>query len=189
MIYRLALLHIIIITISNALVNIPLEISGYKITWAAFVFPLVIIATDLTVRLSGPVLAQKIIIRAYPFAIISSILIVLLEGQVLDVAIRIGIASGTSYAIGSFIDARLFQQIRERISVWWAAPALSTIVSNAIDSYTFFAVAFYNSTDPYMSTNWAEMAGTQTLLKIIIGLFLFLPLYSLVLKYIQHRSL
>ena len=49
----LVLLHIVIITISNFLVSIPIEIIGIKLTWAAFSFPLIIVATDLTVRLVG----------------------------------------------------------------------------------------------------------------------------------------
>ena len=40
--YYLVVLHISIITVSNALVYIPFEIFGFKVTWAAFVYPLVI---------------------------------------------------------------------------------------------------------------------------------------------------
>tara|TARA_B100000745_G_scaffold295067_1_gene238780 strand:+ start:1536 stop:2105 length:570 start_codon:yes stop_codon:yes gene_type:complete len=185
---RLVILHVLIITLSNALVNIPLEIFGYRITGAAFVFPFVIIATDLTVRILGPGPATKTIIRAYPFAIVSSIIIVFLEGKGYETALRIGLASGTSYAVGSFIDAKLFQKIRENISVWWAAPALSTVVSNIIDTFTFFSVAFYNSPDPYMAANWPEIAITQTCIKILIGLFFFLPLYKIFLKHINKIS-
>ena len=41
MMMKLALLHVVVITISNALVSIPVEIAGIKLTWAAFTFPLV----------------------------------------------------------------------------------------------------------------------------------------------------
>ena len=51
MLMKLVLLHVVVITVSNALVAIPVEIFGVKLTWAAFTFPLVVIATDLTVRL------------------------------------------------------------------------------------------------------------------------------------------
>ena len=57
----LVLLHIVIITISNFLVSIPIEIFGIKLTWAAFSFPLVVVATDLTVRLVGKSIATKTI--------------------------------------------------------------------------------------------------------------------------------
>ena len=49
----LIILHLLITTVSNALVVFPVTFLGYKLTWAAFVFPLVVVATDLTVRLLG----------------------------------------------------------------------------------------------------------------------------------------
>jgi len=183
----LVLLHISITTLSNALVAIPIELLGYKITWSAFVFPLVVVATDLTVRLLGKSIAQKTIIYTYPFAIISSILIVYLEGNPQSVAFRIGFASATAYALGILIDIYAFQFIREKYSAWWIAPALSTIISNIIDTYTFFFTAFSGSEDPYMALNWFEIAGNQTVLKIIIGLLFFLPAYGLLLNFLLKK--
>ena len=180
-------IHIFIITLSNALVAIPLTLYGYKLTWAAFSFPLVVVTTDLTVRLLGKLIAQKTITFSYPLAIISSIIIVYFEGNPLSVAFRIGFASATAYALGIIIDIYAFQFIREKYSIWWIAPALSTIISNVIDSYFFFFVAFFSSEDQYMSLNWFEIAGTQTVLKIIIGLILFLPIYGILLNYILKK--
>ncbi len=65
------------------------------------------------------------------------------------------------------------------------APAVSTIAANIIDTYTFFAVAFNNSADEYMAANWVEIAGSQTVLKIIVGLVVFLPAYGLLLNRLQ----
>ena len=183
----LVILHISIITISNVLVSIPIEVYGFKITWAAFSFPLVVVATDLTIRLIGKVMAQKTITFSFPFAIISSVLILYLESNPVSVALRIGIASGLAYAIGVLIDIHAFQFIRQKYSSWWIAPSLSTIVSNVIDSYTFFFTAFYNSDDSYMAQNWLEIAGTQTVLKILIGLIFFLPTYGILLNYFSKR--
>ena len=183
----LVILHISIITISNVLVSIPIEVHGFKITWAAFSFPLVVVATDLTIRLIGKVMAQKTITFSFPFAIISSVLILYLENNPASVALRIGVASGLAYAIGVLIDIHAFQFIRQKYSSWWIAPSLSTIVSNVIDSYTFFFTAFYNSDDSYMAQNWLEIAGTQTVLKILIGLIFFLPTYGILLNYFSKR--
>jgi|TARA_B000000437_G_scaffold218507_1_gene197899 uncharacterized integral membrane protein (TIGR00697 family) len=183
----LVILHISIITISNVLVSIPIEVYGFKITWAAFSFPLVVVATDLTIRLIGKVMAQKTITFSFPFAIISSVLILYLENNPVSVALRIGVASGLAYAIGVLIDIHAFQFIRQKYSSWWIAPSLSTIVSNVIDSYTFFFTAFYNSDDSYMAQNWLEIAGTQTVLKILIGLIFFLPTYGILLNYFSKR--
>jgi hypothetical protein len=187
MLAKLALLHILVIIISNALVSIPVEIFGVKLTWAAFTFPIVILATDLTVRLIGKNIARATIAAAYPFAILGSIAVVLLEGAPSSVALRIGFASATAYAVGTMLDVYVFQYLRENFKTWWLAPALSTVVANFIDSYTFFGVAFSGSADPYMAEHWMEIANSQTVLKIVIGLLVFLPAYGLLLKAISGK--
>lgn len=179
----LILVQIFIIVVSNILVSIPIDFYGFKITWAAFCFPLVIVTTDLTTRLLGKSLAQNIIGYSFPFAILSSIILLYINDNPFSVSVRIGIASGIAYAIGVLIDINAFQFIREKYSKWWIAPALSTIISNIIDSYTFFFTAFYHSEDAYMAKNWLEICGTQTLIKILIGFIFFLPVYGLLLNF------
>ena len=186
MLMKLVALHVIVITVSNALVAIPVEILGVKLTWAAFTFPLVVIATDLTVRLLGKSIARQTIAVAYPLAIIGSIAVVLAEGAPGSVALRIGFASATAYAVGTMLDVYVFQYIREAFkNNWWLAPAVSTIAANIIDTYTFFAVAFNNSADEYMALNWVEIAGSQVVIKIAVGLLVFLPAYGILLKRLQ----
>ena len=107
-----------------------------------------------------------------------------LEKDSLNIAFRIGFASATSYALGIIIDIFAFQQIRNSYNAWWIAPSLSTIISNFIDTYTFFFTAFYNSKDKFMSDNWIEIAFNQTLLKILLGLIFFSSYLWFSLKYI-----
>jgi len=187
MMIKLALLHVVVVVVSNALVSIPVEFFGVKLTWAAFTFPIVVLATDLTVRMLGKNIARATIAAAYPLAIIGSIAVVLLEGAPQSVALRIGFASATAYAVGTMLDVYVFQYLREKYRAWWLAPALSTVVANVIDSYTFFFVAFNNSADEYMAANWMEIAGSQTVLKIAVGLIIFLPAYGLLLKAISGK--
>ena len=188
MMAKLVLLHIIVIVISNALVSIPVEIFGVKLTWAAFVYPVVILATDLTVRLIGKGIARATIAAAYPLAIIGSIAVVLLEGAPQSVALRIGFGSATAYLIGCLLDVYVFQHVRERFTQqWWAAPALSMVVANFIDSYVFFSIAFSGSADEYMSAHWPEIALSQSVLKIVVGFIIFLPAYGLLLNYLKKR--
>ena len=187
LLFKLVALQVIVIAISNALVSIPVEIFGFKLTWAAFTFPLVILATDLTVRLLGKQTARATVAASYPLAIIASIAVVLAEGAPESVAMRIGFASATAYGVGTLLDVYVFQMIRERYTAWWAAPALSTIVANIIDSYTFFAVAFRNSADEYMAAHWMEIAGSQTVLKIVVGLIVFLQLYGYLLSFLKDK--
>ena len=188
MLWKLVALHVIVITVSNGLVNIPVEILGVKLTWAAFTFPLVVIATDLTVRLLGKTIARSTIAIAYPLAIVGSILVVLAEGAPQSVALRIGFASATAYAIGTMLDVYVFQHIREKWSNnWWLAPAVSTVAANIIDTYTFFFTAFSGSANEYMAANWMEIAGSQTVLKILVGLIIFLPAYGVLLNQLQKK--
>ena len=187
MLIKLVLLHVVIITVSNALVAIPVEIAGIKLTWAAFTFPLVVLATDLTVRMLGKNIAHSTIAAAYPLAIIGSIAVVMLEGAPQSVAMRIGFASATAYAIGTMLDVYVFQYLREKYRAWWLAPAVSTVAANIIDSYTFFWVAFNNSADEYMAANWMEIAGSQVVIKIAVGLIIFLPAYGVLLRYLNGK--
>ena len=188
MLLKLVILHVGVIVVSNALVGIPVEIFGVKLTWAAFTFPLVVIATDLTVRLLGKQIARSTIAVAYPFAIIGSIAVVLLEGAPTSVALRIGFASATAYAIGTMLDVYVFQHIREKWSNnWWLAPAVSTVAANIIDTYAFFFTAFSGSANEYMAAHWMEIAGSQTVLKIFVGLIVFLPAYGLLLNRLQLK--
>ncbi|MEC7869542.1 MAG: queuosine precursor transporter [Bacteroidota bacterium] len=124
---------------------------------------------------------------SFPFAIISSIIILYIENNPISVSLRIGFASGIAYVIGILLDINVFQFIRERYSAWWIAPALSTVLSNIIDSYTFFFSAFYNSENMYMSENWVEIAGYQTIIKIIIGIVFFLPIYGILLNLLSRK--
>jgi len=188
MMAKLALLHLVIIVISNALVSIPVEILGVKLTWAAFVYPIVILASDLTVRLIGKGIARATIAAAYPLAIIGSIAVVLLEGAPTSVALRIGFGSATAYLIGCLLDVYVFQYVREKFTQqWWAAPALSMVVANFIDSYVFFSIAFSGGADEYMAANWPEIALSQSVLKIVVGFILFLPAYGVLLNYLKKR--
>jgi len=188
MLMKLVALHVVVITVSNALVGIPVEIFGVKLTWAAFTFPLVVLATDLTVRLLGKSIARSTIAAAYPLAIIGSIAVVMLEGAPTSVALRIGFASATAYGVGTFLDVYVFQYLRENWSKqWWLAPALSTVVANIIDTYAFFYVAIANSADEYMAANWMEIAQSQVVIKIAVGLIIFLPAYGVLLRYLKNR--
>ena len=77
-------------------------------------------------------------------AIVASVLVLLALGD--EHAYRVGLASGTAYAVGTMLDVYVFQAIRERSNAWWIAPAVSTIVANIIDTYAFFYTAFYPGT-------------------------------------------
>lgn len=184
---KLVLFHTLVIAISNYLVTFPLEILGHPLTWAAFTFPLVIVATDLTVRLVGKELGRAVVAFAYIPAVIVSILVILASGAPSSVAYRIGFASGTAYLVGTMLDVYVFQYIRERMTGWWWAPAISMVAANFIDTYTFFYVGFAGGEDAYMAANWTEVAFNQTITKLVIGWIVFLPAYGLLLAFLKSK--
>ena len=61
----LVIFHCLIIGASNYLIQFPISIWGYDFTIATFTFPLIILATDLTIRLSNALFARKIIAYAF----------------------------------------------------------------------------------------------------------------------------
>lgn len=184
---KLVVLHLIIIALSNYLVTLPVTMLGLAITWSAFSFPLIVVATDLTVRLLGKHQARKIVAFAYIPAILVSIAVVYLTGAPESVAVRIGIASGTAYLLSNLLDVYVFQKVRERFSAWWVAPFGSSIVANIIDTFAFFAVAFYQSADTFMAENWIYIAADQTLIKIVISAVVILPVYGMLLSYLSKK--
>ena len=183
----LVLFQIIVITVSNFLVSIPIEFLNLKLTWSAFSFPLVVLAIDLTIRILGKSIARATIALSYPFAIISSIGVLLIEGSSVNEALRIGFASASAYGISTLLDVYIFQVIREKYKYWWLAPSVSTVFANVIDTFVFFYAAFYNSTDEYMKENWTELAVNQSFIKIVIGLLFFLPFYGILLNYLMKK--
>lgn len=172
------LFHIFIIAISNYLVQFPETFYDITFTWAMFTFPLVILATDLTVRLSGQQSARIVVALAYLPAIFISIYLA---------DWRIGFASGTAYLIGQFLDISVFQRIRSQSNNWWAAPLIATLISNVVDTYTFYSIAFHNSVDEYMAENWVQIANVDLIFKTIISLIVILPLYGLLLSYLTKK--
>ena len=171
--------HVFIIALSNYLVQFPISFYGITFTLGMITYPLVCLATDLTVRLSGNVNARIIVGIAYIPAILISISLS---------NYRIGIASGMSYLLGQLLDIFAFQKIRDRVSNWWSAPLLSTIVTNILDTYLFFFVAFYGSSNDVLSGNWIRIASVDLTFKILISLLIILPSYGVLLSYLLNRT-
>ena len=64
--------HILLLTLSNVLVQYPFELFGYHTTWGAFTYPAIFILTDLTTRLASAHQARAIVYRSmFPGLMIS----------------------------------------------------------------------------------------------------------------------
>ena len=187
----LVLFHCFIIGISNYLVQFPISLLGYDLTIATFTFPFIILATDLTVRLSNDLIARKII----AYALIPAFFISLYFAD-----IRIAIASVAAYGTSQLLDIFIFSKIRKALKddglkvtkYWYVAPAISTFIAQLIDTYLFYGVAFYNSADDFMRVNWSMIAFNDLILKLIVCYLAFLPIYVLILNrvfnYIKNKA-
>jgi uncharacterized integral membrane protein (TIGR00697 family) len=166
---NLVILHTLVIAVSNYLVTIQFNVfpgadlpffGEFPLAAAAFTFPIVVVATDLTVRLVGKEAGRAVVAMAIIPAIVASVLVLMALGD--EHAYRVGIASGSAYAIGTMLDVYVFQHIREKYTeAWWAAPAFSTIAANIIDTYSFFFVAFAGSTDAEGNLTWIHCCTEQ----------------------------
>jgi len=185
--YKLMVLHIIIIAISNYIVQFKIDIAGHPLSVAAFTFPLVVVLTDLTVRLLGKETGRAVIALAFIPAILVSMAVVKLGGAPDSVAFRIGLGSGMAYFISNLLDVYVFQYFRERYQTWWIAPALSSIVSTFIDTYVFFFTAFAGGENEFMAANWHIVATNNSISKVIVSLLVILPVYGILLSYLQKK--
>lgn len=184
---KLMLAHIIIIAISNYIVQFKLDIFGYPLAAAAFTFPLVVVLTDLTVRLIGKETGRAVIGLAFIPAIIVSILVVLAGGAPASVAFRIGLGSGCAYFLSNLLDVYVFQYFREKYQAWYIAPTLSAVVSTFFDTYVFFFTAFAYGANEFMAANWHIVATNNSISKILVSLLVILPAYGMLLNYLQRR--
>ncbi|TDQ35513.1 7-cyano-7-deazaguanine/7-aminomethyl-7-deazaguanine transporter [Thiopseudomonas denitrificans] len=190
--------HVFIIIASNYLVQFPMQLFGWQTTWGALSFPFIFLATDLTVRLLGKQPARRVIAWVMLPALLASYLVSTLfhEGNFNGWAalaslnlfvLRISLASFAAYAVGQLVDIQVFDRLR-RLPQWWIAPSASTIFGNLLDTLVFFSVAFWHSSNPFMAEHWVEIAWVDYVIKLVISLMLFIPLYGILLNALLRLS-
>lgn len=195
--FWLSLFHLLVITSSNYLVQLPVSVFGFHTTWGAFSFPFIFLATDLTVRIFGAPLARKIIFAVMMPALLISygVSSLFYQGQWqgpealthfnLFVA-RIAAASFMAYALGQILDVHVFNRLRQSRR-WWLAPTASTLFGNVSDTLAFFFIAFWRSPDPFMAAHWVEIALVDYTFKVLISIIFFLPMYGVLLSMLLKR--
>jgi hypothetical protein len=188
--------HMLIIIASNYLVQLPMTLFGWQTTWGAFSFPFIFLATDLTVRLLGKTPARRVIARVMLPALIASygVSVLFQSGSFagfgalqefnLFVA-RIALASFLAYVLGQLLDIQVFDRLRN-LRQWWVAPAASTLLGNLLDTFVFFSIAFWHSSEPFMAEHWIEIASVDYVIKLAVSLLLFVPLYGMLLNAIAR---
>lgn len=205
----LSFFHIFIIAASNYLVQIPFEITlpltafgaaedfSFHNTWGAITFPFIFLATDLTVRVFGAREARWIIfVVMFPALLISYVVSTVFSNSQYQglsalatfnlFVFRIAVASFAAYVFGQLLDVYVFNHLR-KLKTWWIAPSSSMVFGSMADTFLFFAIAFYASSDPFMAEHWVEIGFVDYLFKLVIGIALFVPAYGALLNYILRK--
>lgn len=184
----LVLFHVVIISLSNLLVQYPFSLWGWHSTWGIFSYPFIFLATDLTTRVRGRTYARQIVWLAMLPGLLSSLVLsnVLISGAVN--AIRIAVACMCAYVIGQLFDIMIFDKLR-RIKSWWKAPVASSVFGNVVDTYAFFFIAFFHSKHTLMASYWPEIATIDLIFKLIMSLVVLVPLYGIIFRCIKRMGL
>jgi len=190
LVYKLVAFQIFVIALSNWIVGYYFNMFGTVLSYAAFTFPLIVVATDLTVRMIGKEMGRTVVAVSFIPAILISILIVKLSGAPSEVAIRIGMGSGCAYAVSTLLDVYVFSYLREKYTQWWIAPTFASIVIMFIDTYIFYYVSFANVIGSAYEHNWVSAAASQSITKIVVSLLVIVPTYGVLLakKIIYYDS-
>lgn len=187
LVYKLVAFQIAVIALSNWIVSYYFNVFGTALSYAAFTFPLIVVATDLTVRMLGKDMGRTVVTVSFIPAIIISMIIVKLTGAPDEVAVRIGLGSGCAYAVSTMLDVYVFSYFREKYTQWWVAPTFASVIIMFIDTYTFYYVAFAGVVGSAYEHNWISAAASQSITKIIVSLIVILPAYGILLAYLQKK--
>jgi len=123
----------LVIALSNILVQKPV---GEYLTYAAFTYPIAFLITDYTNRISGAVMARRVVFVGFMIGIILS----LHAAEQGASTWRITVASGSAFLVAQLLDVTIFDRLRQ--SRWWKAPVISSVVGSVVDTAIFFFIAF-----------------------------------------------
>ena len=122
----------IIVIISNYLVQFQIN---EWFTAGAILFPFGFLLTDILSEKKGEEYVRIVIKQGILISIIPTLLFV---------DIRIAVASLVAYFISQNIDVTIFTYLKEKFHrQWWIRNSASTVVSQTLDSFVFFFIAFY----------------------------------------------
>ena len=148
----------VVVAASNYLVQIPIN---NWLTWGAFTYPIAFLVTDLSNRRFGPDVAKKVVYAGFALGVVLSI--------VLQVPLRIAIASGAAFLIAQLFDVWLFNRLRGA-PAWWRAPVVSSTAASALDTVLFFSLAFAMTEVP-----WVTLAAGDYMAKLVVAGVMLIP--------------
>ena len=176
--FILAFLMALVVTLSNYLVQFPVNYIGLQelLTYGAFSYPVAFLITDLSNRRYGKNTAKKIVYLGF---ILGVILTFYFSTNYSDlISIRIAIGSGTAFLVAQLIDVNIFDKLRNKI--WFAAPLISSLIGSSIDTFLFFSISFYGT-----GINWVTLSFGDLFVKIFVALIMLIP-FRFLLPHVQE---
>ena len=175
--FILAFLMAVVVTLSNYLVQFPVNYRGLQdiLTYGAFSYPIAFLITDLSNRKYGKNTAKKIVYFGF---VLGVILTFYFSTNFSDlISIRIAIGSGTAFLIAQLIDVNIFDRLRNKI--WFAAPLTSSLIGSTIDTFLFFSISFYGT-----GINWLSLSVGDLIVKVLVALLMLIP-FRIFISYIK----
>ena len=166
--FILAFLMALVVTLSNYLVQFPVNHKGLQdiLTYGAFSYPVAFLITDLANRKYGKNTAKKIVYFGFVLGIILTFYFSTNYSDL--ISIRIAIGSGTAFLVAQLIDVNIFDRLRNKI--WYAAPLASSLIGSTIDTFLFFSISFYGT-----GVNWLSLTVGDLLVKVLVALLMLIP--------------
>ncbi len=177
---KLAIFMAIMVTISNFLVQYPVNYFGLNeiLTYGAFSYPITFLITDLANRKYGKADARKIVYLGF---LLGVALTLFFSTNFKDlISLRIAIGSGTAFLIAQLLDVQVFDALRKKI--WFVAPLASSLLGSFVDTILFFFISFYKTGLP-----WFSLAVGDFSVKILIAFIMLIP-FKMLLSRIKDNS-
>ena len=177
---KLAIFMAIMVTISNFLVQYPVNYFGLNeiLTYGAFSYPITFLITDLANRKYGKTNARKIVYIGFVLGIA---LTLFFSTNFKDlISVRIAVGSGTAFLVAQLLDVQVFDRLRKK--AWFVAPLTSSLVGSFVDTILFFFISFYKTGLP-----WFSLAVGDFSVKILIAFIMLIP-FKMLLSRIKDNS-
>ena len=176
----LALSMALVVTISNYLVQFPINHFGLKnlLTYGAFSYPIAFFITDIANRKYGKIVAKQIVYTGFALGVFLTLYYSTNFSNL--ISIRIAVGSGIAFIVAQLIDVNIFDKLRKK--KWFIAPLTSSFAGSCIDTFLFFSIAFYGT-----EVNWITLSIGDLLVKILVAFVMLIP-FRIIVSYIQDIS-
>ena len=177
---KLSILMGLIVVASNYLVQFPIQYLGLSeiLTYGAFSYPVTFLITDLANRAYGKIVARKIVYIGFFIGVSLTLFVSTNFSDI--ISIRIAIGSGIAFFVAQNLDIKIFDLLRKK--TWYVAPLASSVFGSILDTFLFFAIAFYATGIPWFTLAFGDLA-----VKMIIALSMLIP-FRLLLSSIKEIS-